>query len=363
MKPKTHFLRVAPAVLMGLTMTACGAASSPTASSTNGAQFSGTFIFSGFGGSNEDTLVQVCLDPFAKLHHIKAEAVTNSGLAELELMEKTHKVTWDVTYSSVYSPGAGNWSSLLTPINYSIVNKNILPSQYRSYATKYGMAHDVGADAIVYNKDKIHGSQIPKTWADFYNVKSFPGTRAIGSVDYAGPYYSMQALNTALTGSTNPYPLNFSAAVALLHNDASDMVFYNSSTQAEQLLTSGRVDIADVPTASVVTALLAQKFPLGVNWNQNVVSPEFLEVPKGAPDVPLAMEFIQYCDSTQQQIAYAKLHPNGPVNAAAIAALSPAVAATLPTHYSNIASPIDSNWWTPARVTAATNQLLTVESQ
>lgn len=296
-----------------------------------------------------------CVEPFAKQHHLKAQAVTNSSLAQLQLMEKTGKVTWDIAYDAVDGPGAGDWSSVLMPIDYSVVDKSQMLPSYREYATKYGAVHDIYVTTMVYST-KAFGTNAPRTWADFFNTKKFPGKRAFASVSYNGPVGMMSAL--MLAAGKPPVPVDDSTAIGVLNSAKSDLITYTSQDQDQQYVTSGRVVLASM-VASNAETLVKQGAPVAVQWNQAEGGADYLEVPKGAPDPKLSMEFIQYCNSKGPQLQFTKLHPNGPINAAAADALPAALASQVPTspQHRNQIVLTDPTYWSPARIDSATKAL------
>jgi putative spermidine/putrescine transport system substrate-binding protein len=346
MKFKPAVFAVACVVAMSALVACSGGSSSKTPT---------TFTFAGVGGASEAAYLTACVDPFAKAHNLKPQSVTNSSLAQLQLMEKTHKVTWDIAYDAIDGPGAGDWSSVLTPIDYSIVDKNAMIPAYRSYATKFGVAHDIYVTAIVYNT-KTFASDPPQTWQDFFNTTKFPGKRAFASVAYNGPVGMTSEL--MLAAGKPGTPVDDTTAIGVLNSAKSDIVTYSSQTQDQQYLTSGRVVLASM-VASNAETLIKQGAPVAIQWNQATGGADFLEVPKGAPNTKLSMEFIQFCNSTQPQIAFTKLHPNGPIDAAAAKELPADLANLVPTspeHQSQIVLD-DPSYWTPAKIDSATKAL------
>lgn len=342
-------MSVAAAVLGAATLAACGG------STGAGGGSSTTFTFAGVGGAAEDAFVSACVNPFAKQHHLKAQSVSNSSLAQLQLMERTGKVTWDIAYDAVDGPGAGDWSSVLTPIDYSIVDKNQMLPAYRSYATKYGVVHDIYVTAMVYNTKTLAG-KVPQNWADFFNTSKFPGSRAFASVSYNGPVGMMSQLMLAAGKSATP--VDNGTAIGVLNKAKSRLLNYTSQPQDQQFVTSGRVSMASM-VASNAETLVKQGAPVAIQWNQATGGADYLEVPKGAPNPKLSMEFIQFCDSKQAQLDFTKLHANGPINTEAANALPADLASQVPTsaeHRSQIVI-VDPTYWSPTQIDSATKAL------
>lgn len=327
-------------------------------SDDSGAGGKDTFVFAARGGTNQDAIDKACVQPFAKEHGLKVVEDTSRSLAKLKLMVNSKKVTWNVVYNAVPDPAAGDQSKLLEPLDYSIIDtKQIFPG----YAEKYGVAHDLYSDVIAYNT-KVLGKNGPTTWADFLNAAKYPGKIGIASVAYNGPINLTEMAASAYSGVKNHYPIDTSRVTKVLGAARHDFVYYSSAAQSQQLLTSGRVAMEGM-VASQAYELMATGQPIAVEWNQNLSAPDWMEVPKGAPNKKLDMEFINYCLQKAPQLAYSKIHPNGPINVEAAKSLPPELAAQVPSSPDHIkkAFPVDQKYWTDPRTSKSTSDLQGLE--
>lgn len=325
---------------------------------TDAASGGKVFVFAAKGGSNQEAIDKACVQPFAKAHGLKAVEDTSRSLTKLELMVKSKKVTWNVVYNAVPDPAVGDPSSLLTPIDYSVVKTDrLLPG----YATKYGIAHDIYSDVIAYNT-KVLGSKGPTDWSDFLNADKYPGKIGMASVSYDGPINTTEMAASAYSGKKNHYPIDSAQVEKVLGAARHDFVYYTSAAHSQQLLTSGRVAAEDM-VASQAYELKDQGYPIAVQWNQNLSAPDWMEVPKGAPNQKLDMEFINFCLQKAPQLAYSKLHPNGPVNVDAAKDLPKDLAAKLPSSPDHVkqAFPVRSKYWTDQMTEKYTALLQKVE--
>jgi len=329
-------------------MTAALAATAMSAASANAqTSASKTFVMAAFGGVNQTALDQACLDPFAAAHGLTPEDTTNSSLAELEVQEKSHDVTWNVDLDALPGP-YGNWGSVVQPINYKIVGRTSIP---KAYQWKYATGVSTVTAVIVYNAT-AYGGKAPKTWSDFFNLKKFPGQREMPSVAYNGAYAISEAAEMAYQNASQPhYPIIKKDVFAEMDKIKSHVTLYTSTTQAEEAIVSGQADMVMLSANHALPAIAS--LPSGsptwkVQWNQNLVETNQFEVPKGAPDTKLDMEFIHYCLETGPQVTYATLVADGPVNPAAAAALPQSLKATEPAGHSKDASPINQDYWSPS---------------
>jgi putative spermidine/putrescine transport system substrate-binding protein len=344
-----------PTSLLALLVAALPACASTNIGGSGGG--SKDFVFAAAGGSNQDAIAKACVIPFAKAHGLNPIEDTSRSLTKLKLMVSSNKVTWNVVYNGVPDPAAGDWSSLLTPLDYSVIDKSQILD---GYASKYGVAHDLYSDVMVYNT-KTMGSKTPTSWADLLDPAKKYGEIGVASVAYDGPIDLTQMAWAASTGS-NKYPISTSAVTAKLNAVRPDLVYYDGAAQSQQLLTSGRVGAADM-VASQAYELIDQGYPLQVVWNQNLSAPDWMEVPKGAPDQKLDMEFINYCLQKAPQLLYSQIHPNGPINKAAADSLPAKLAEELPSSPEHVAEafPVNQTYWSTTITDQYTNVLQNIE--
>ena len=345
------------AALLLAAVPACASTNIGGGGSSGGGSGSKDFVFAAAGGSNQDAIAKACVTPFAKAHGLNPIEDTSRSLTKLKLMVSSNKVTWNVVYNGVPDPASGDWSSLLTPLDYSVIDKNQI---FDGYATKYGVAHDLYSDVMVYNT-KTLGTNGPKTWADLLNPSKKYGKIGVASVAYDGPINLTQMAWAAATG-TNKYPIDPNAVTTKLNAIHPDLVYYDGAAQSQQLLTSGRVAAEDI-VASQAYELIDQGYPLQVVWNQNLSAPDWMEVPKGAPNQKLDMEFINYCLQKAPQLLYSNEHPNGPINKAAAQALPAKLAEELPSSPAHIADafPINQGYWSTDITGQFANDLQSIE--
>ncbi len=101
----------------------------------------------------------------------------NGEMAKIRAMVESNNVTWDVV--QVESPELINAceQGLLEIIDWSRVGgkESFIPTAIMG---ECGVGTIVWAHVIAYDADKIKGEG-PKNWADFWNVKKWPGKRAL----------------------------------------------------------------------------------------------------------------------------------------------------------------------------------------
>ncbi len=271
--------------------------------------------------------VTQAVDPVAM---IKVAVDTKSYTVDVHLLTPTH--CYRLQHPADYLEPLG-----LTPADVP----GIVPAYLRS---NY-MGTDVWATVFAYRTDKF-GENGPQTWADFWNVEKFPGRRAL----YKSPSVNLEV---ALMADGVPwdkvYPMDVDRAFKSLDRIKPHIdVWWASGAQSTQLLQSGEVDLLTIWSARAQTAIDAGA-PGKIVWTGSVASLDGWAVPKGAPQVAAARDFIRFCANPERQAAYTTVMRNGPTNLSAYDTIPAERAKLLPTSPANRSSMLlyDDDWWGP----------------
>jgi putative spermidine/putrescine transport system substrate-binding protein len=238
------------------------------------------------------------------------------GSGPLEGSMKTQvesgSVRWDVCDAEPYSALRLGRQGMVEEIDYSIVDKaKIEPG----FAAKFSAPSYFYSYVIAYNAKRF-GSNTPQNWADFWDVKKFPGKRTL--------YKWMTGVLEAalLADGVKPdqlYPLDVDRALAKIEKLKPHVVsFWGSGAESQQLLRDGE---ASMGFLWHTRANLTQQDTDGaVKWtfDQGLVTPSGWTVLKGNPaGSKAAMEFIAHCQDPKNQLVLLETMGNGPANPAA----------------------------------------------
>jgi len=144
--------------------------------STGPAFAAGQITFVSQGGSYQEAQTKAILDPAAKLLGITVnqDSIPDAWPA-IKAQGATGKPIWDVVDTPTSNCLRGGREGLLEKLDFSkLPNAAAMPEQYR---TPYSVAYEFYSTVIGYNKKTL--KKVPQSWADFWNVKTFPGTRAL----------------------------------------------------------------------------------------------------------------------------------------------------------------------------------------
>jgi putative spermidine/putrescine transport system substrate-binding protein len=195
---------------------------------------------------------------------------------------------------------------------------------------------------MVFKTDK------PNSWADFWDVKRFPGPRALGAPLGAGAYGTLEAALLADGVALDKlYPLDVDRAFRKLDQIKPHIVkWYTTAVQPQQLL----VDKEVVMTAafSARTYILKEKgAPVDFVWNQAMAFPMYLAVPKGARNKDNAYKLISYMLQADNQGRYGNIYYYGVANRKAYEKIPPSRGKLLTTFPENLPLQFvqDADWW------------------
>lgn len=194
------------------------------------------FTFLGHGGEPQQRIMDV-INEFAGI--VGAQALSDSPveIARVGAEVKSGNITTDVvTINSVLAERY--CGSLLEPWDMSLIDTSQLPEGVEPH--ECGIPETVFANALGYDGSAFTGD-VPETWADFFDVRKFPGGRALSSKD------PQMAMEIALLGDgvapADLYPLDVDRALAKLGSIRSNLVFYGTGAEQEQILQSGRAAV------------------------------------------------------------------------------------------------------------------------
>ena len=205
------------------------------------------------------------------------------------------------------------------------------------------MGTDTYATIIAYRTDKF-GQHGPSSWADFWDVKKFPGRRAMHK-------HPIDTLEEALMADGVPmdklYPIDMDRAFKKLDQIKSQVdVWWTGGAQTTQMLESGEVDMLPTWNARAQVVIDAGK-PVALSWNQGIYSMEGWVIPKGDPNADLGRKFVTFCANAKRQAEFFDKLSYGPTNPRAYDYISKERAKSLPTAPQNLKLMVQSSteWW------------------
>lgn len=301
-----------------------------------------------WGGSFQEAQSKALFEPAGKKMGIDVRQRTYGGIADVRLQVQTGAVTFDIVTSGSGSASRAGAEGLLEPIDYTVVDASNFVTGTHS---KYCVGSDVFSTTYAWNTDKF-GAQGPQSWADFWDVKKFPGSRAYRGGSVAGalePALMADGVAPADVYKTLDSEQGIKRAINKIRQLKPHIeVFWTSGAQQAQLMKDGAVSMTTGWNGRFDSAK-KDGAKVAYNFNQSLLDYDCFAIPKGAPHKDLAMKFIAEMSKAEYQDDLPKYITYGPTNKDAYktGVISPEVAATLPSSPENAAKqlPISLEWY------------------
>lgn len=241
-----------------------------TASSIANAQVKGVkeFRILESGGPSGESIEQAYIKPFSAKSAVKVVRESPGGIGKLQAMVQSKNVTATLVELGSTQVAMARALGLLEPLDWAAINP---APMYPEARMPDAFGYQYFSTVMAWEK----GTKKLTSWADFWNVKDFPGKRAL-------PDYASYALPLALLADgvkpENLYPLDVDRAFASLQKiKGSVAVWWTSGAQAPQLLEDKEVKYAGAWSGRIVG-----NAKLDYTYNQGLLQVSYFAVPKGA---------------------------------------------------------------------------------
>jgi putative spermidine/putrescine transport system substrate-binding protein len=254
-----------------------------------------TLYVNSWGGSYTAAQDAAFFKPFTAATGIQIRTVTPVAYGKIKAQVQSRTYEFDMTSVNSMQWLRASREGLAEPIDWTIVKKNDLPPN-AVVADGYGIAQNILGTALCYRSDKYRDGA-PSSWADFWDVKKFPGSRSL-----------------------------------CLNDSPRTLIF--------ALLADG------VPRDQLYPLDIDRGVPVEVVWNGAVRSTSTWSVLKGAPNRKLAWELIAFASQAKPQAEFNTRLFYGPIHPGAYAFIPKDTALQLPTYADNEAISVreDDQW-------------------
>jgi len=287
--------------------------------------------------------------PFTAATGIQIRTITPVSFARIKAQVQSGSYQFDMTSVNSMLMLRAAREGIIEPIDWAIVQKGTFPEE-AVVADGHGIACNIQGTNLCYRGDRFPNGG-PKNWADFWDVKKFPGNRGLCISD------SPRTLIFALLADGVPreklYPLDIDRAFKKLDAIKPHIkVWWREGNQSQQLIRDGELDMMSIWNARA-TELKRQGVPVELVWDGAVRSTSTWGVAKGAPNRKLAWEFIQFTTQPKPQAVFNTTLYYGPINPAAFEMIPSDIATQLPTWPANQTISVkEDDHWEAERITA-----------
>jgi putative spermidine/putrescine transport system substrate-binding protein len=294
-----------------------------------------------FGGANSLAQKAAYVEPFQKATGNKVTVVEYNGeMAKIKAMVETKKVSWDLVELESGEIGRACDEGLLEKIDINKLGKkeDFMPAAIH----ECGLGAFVWSTVLGYNADKLKTA--PTSWADFWDVKKFPGKRGLRKGARFNMEFALMADGVAPKDVYNV--LSTKAGVDRAFKKFDDLKgniqWWEAGAQPPQFLVAGDVVMSSVYNGRIDAAQREGK-NLAISWNGSIYDLDYWVIPKGAKNKDVAEQFIAATSTAEAQHNYATKIAYGPVNNNAFKRMDAKLLSQLPTSVANAKTAVQAN--------------------
>lgn len=268
-----------------------------------------------FGGTLQDAIRSSFVKPFVDATHVAVAEDTYTGnLSSIAAQVMAKNVTWDVVDLDSDVARAGCEQGYFEKLDWSALppKSKFLPAAVNNGPCGIGFL--TGAIVLGYDATKFPAAH-PTSWADFWNVKKFPGKRAMRQ----DPRFTLEI--ALMADGVKPQDVY----KVLATSEGMDRAFkkldalkpwiswWTVGAQSVQQLASNEVVMSAAYSGRLITANKNDNKEYVLDWDAgSIYFHDYWGIVKGSPNKAEAMKFIASTMELPRQLAFAKASGYGP---------------------------------------------------
>ncbi|MET4122005.1 spermidine/putrescine-binding protein [Bradyrhizobium sp. JR1.5] len=261
---------------------------------------SGQVVVFSFGGSYTEGLRKYVYDPFTKATGISVvDVIADFSEPQVRAMSQAGRVDWDTAIIQAYNYPNMHQAGMFLPIDYDLWDDESLKgtpqtARFDDAVVSYGTATLLAYDERAFPKAG------PKNWADFWNVKDFPGPRGLLGAN------ARSNIQAALAADGVPlsdrWPLTeekIERAFKKLDQIRPHVAkWWTAGGEPAQLLLNGEYVMTNCYDGRAITAI-RQGAPIRIVWDGAPITYNYWTVLKGGPNSKNAQKLIAFVNRAQ----------------------------------------------------------------
>jgi putative spermidine/putrescine transport system substrate-binding protein len=307
---------------------------------------SDSLIVVSYGGSYGKAYDETIIKPFEADSGIEVSLLGNTSLQQVKLQVTSGNVEWDLPELSGAEFQTAKAQDLVEPYDYDEVDASKVPEDAKD---DYGIRISLFMFVMAWDERQIPNDRAPQTWAEFFDTSTYPGKRSLYDNLTDGSLLEAAAVADGVP-LDEVYPLDVDRAIGFLEDSLGpeNIIFHNSNEVPVQQLTSGEVPLATSYNGRIRLAREQEKAPINFTPQQSFIGGDYFVVPKGAPHIDAAWNFLTFMFTNDQAGAEFTTVTGYPISNSGIEPLlSPEVARALPTNPALEGETAfkDDKWW------------------
>lgn len=292
------------------------------------------------------------IDPYMKKSGVEILFEDYSGgIAEMKAQVEAGNIVWDAVDIEVIDLERACSEGLLEVLDHSDLppgedgtpaSEDFFPD---ALASECGVGVIYWGTIFAYNKDTV-GDTAPVTIADFFDTEKIPGKRAMRKRPQVNLEWALMADGVAKEDVYEVLATDEGQdrAFKKLESIKDDLVWFDSWSQAPQLLADGGAALVQSANGRIYSAIVEDNQPFEIAWDGMVFDLDVWSILKGSPNKDAAWEFIKFATSTvplagMQDVAY------GPTRKSSETHVDPSVLDKLPSAHLEEGIKADAVFW------------------
>lgn len=302
-----------------------------------------TLTVAGYGGNLQTDLRKTIWQPAADAAGVDLREETHDGLAAVRVQVQSGSPAWDIVHLGADECAVGGKEGLFEKLDYKVIDTKGFDKL--AYGDNW-IATNSYSVVLAWRTD-VYKDKAPSSWKDLWDVKTFPGRRALSS-------YPQEMMEVALLADgvdkDKLYPLDTKRALSSLEKIKKNVaVWWSSGAQSAQLIKDKEVDMMAI-WGSRVANVIKDGAPVEFTYQDAILGYGCLAILKGSKNADAAQKFIAGVVSPEVQARIPELMPYyGPTNSRAfeVKKFAPEVLAKSNMSPENIKKQtfLNANWW------------------
>jgi len=274
----------------------------------------------------------------------------SGGVAEMKAQVEAGNVQWDVVDIEVIDLERACSEGYLEEIDFSILPPGDDGVDAMDDFIPEALASECGVGNIVWSivfavNEENEGPQ-PETIEEFFNIEEFPGKRALRKRPQVNMEWALLADGVAPEEVYEVLSTEEGQARAFAKLDTikDEIVWFDSWSQAPQLLNDGGAQMVQSANGRIFAAIEEGDAPFRIVWDSHVYDLDVWAIMRGTDQLEKALDFVAFATqsvplSGMQDVAY------GPTRQSAQALLDESVKENLPTAHLDKGVKADGVFW------------------
>lgn len=290
--------------------------------------------------------------PFEEATGVNVEVIQYSGgIREIRSQVRSYNVKWDVVDLELFDAIRACREGLLVELDPASLppapdgtpaSEDFLSESLRAC----GVGSVLWSTVVAYDQSRFEKN--PRTIKDFFDVKNFPGPRALRHTPKTNLEWALIADGVPRDRVYDVLETDegLNRAFKMLNRIKPVTIWWETVDDAIRWLENGKVAMASIYSGHVPD-VVERGTPLNILWDNQILYLDVWGIPKNGKNIELAKKFVQFATSPQSLANQTQYIPYGPARRSSMELIPEERHAQLPTAQKNIEKAFESDpqWW------------------